>query len=335
MKNIFKKTFENFEPQPPRRVWENIEKSIKKSSNFSTLKKGMISTASAILVVSTIIFFQYRRNNLSNLEKATTPQQIINNEIINNNKNLEENYKQEIVISHHRKLINANKNNENNKPVEDSKIKEIVQNVSEKLTDSHNQVKNNTTINENKENYNNTPIVIKSTDQYVHKEQINETKFSISGEQTICRGEKAILSVEGGVRYLWSTGERSKSIIVNPNITTDYSVMITDENGNNKTGLVTVTVADCFALLVPNAFTPNGDGQHDIFKPIGNNIRKFEMTILSRTGQIVFISQSINDGWDGTIGGKPAPTGVYVYNITYINEINQNKILQGSVTLIR
>lgn len=331
MKNIYKETFENFEPEPPKKVWENIEKSIKKTSKNYNTKKIITFTGAAIILITSVLFYQSKKNEISIPEnKELSNQEIINN--VESKKNNEITKQNEIStkIVESKNEISHIENNNN----ESSRIKDIVQKINQNSSENHIQTVANTAnkINESNSSLPNETI---SNEQNVPKVQNIENKIIISGEQTICKGEKAILSANGGVKYLWSTGERINSIVVSPSITTDYSVMITDENGNSKTGLVTVTVADCIALLVPNAFTPNGDGQHDVFKPVGNNIRKFEMTILSRTGQVVFTTHSIDEGWDGTIGGKPAPVGVYVYNISYINELNQNKILQGSLTLIR
>ncbi len=335
MKKSYKEIFDNYEPEPPKKVWENIEKNINKNSGFTNFKKGALLSGVAIIIIATIFLIIPSKTNISDKKTDTYSE----NKIITANQSEESNSKEintyDVTINKKQTKKDINRITEN-KPIQtESKIKEIIQKTEEKNSLNKNQKNTNTVLSENGNNVISNLSVDKPIENPVPIAQNKESKIKISGEQTICLGEKAILSAEGGVKYLWSTGEKSKSIVVSPNTTTDYTVMVTDEDGNKKTGLLTVTVADCIALFVPNAFTPNGDGQHDVFKPVGTNIKKFEMTILSRTGQIVFNTHSLNDGWDGTIGGKPAPTGVYIYNISYTNELNQNKILQGSLTLIR
>ncbi|WP_373493499.1 HYR domain-containing protein, partial [Aquiflexum sp.] len=65
---------------------------------------------------------------------------------------------------------------------------------------------------------------------------------TISDDASICKGQGINLSVTGGQSYLWSTGESNSSIYVQPEETTTYSVLITDENGCSTEEAVTVTV---------------------------------------------------------------------------------------------
>ena len=68
-------------------------------------------------------------------------------------------------------------------------------------------------------------------------------------------------------------------------------------------------------IFVPNAFTPDGKGGNETFKPSGYSIASFNMRIYTRWGQKLFETNDINRGWDGTFNGKPCPEGVYVYII--------------------
>jgi gliding motility-associated-like protein len=88
-------------------------------------------------------------------------------------------------------------------------------------------------------------------------------------------------------------------------------------------------------LWAPNAFTPNNDGKNDIFLLRGPNIESFEMTIFDRWGKIIFVSRSIDDGWDGTIEGQDAPEGAYVFKVNAVGYKGEPFKLNGSVTLVR
>jgi gliding motility-associated-like protein len=84
-------------------------------------------------------------------------------------------------------------------------------------------------------------------------------------------------------------------------------------------------------LFVPNVFSPNDDGQNDVFKPRGTNLFEFEMRIYDRWGNCVFESEDIDTGWDGTFKGQPVNSGVFVYFITSAGQV----VSKGNVTLLR
>ena len=66
-------------------------------------------------------------------------------------------------------------------------------------------------------------------------------------------------------------------------------------------------------LEMPNAFSPNGDGVNDIYKAKSNHrsIVEFHAYIFNRWGQKLFDWTNINEGWDGTVHGKPVKDGTY------------------------
>ena len=88
-------------------------------------------------------------------------------------------------------------------------------------------------------------------------------------------------------------------------------------------------------IYAPNAFTPNGDGNNDVFLMYGYAIKVFDMKIFNRWGEKVFESHSQFDGWDGTYKGILQMPGVYVYEANVVFLDNRNKFVRGSVTLIR
>jgi len=90
----------------------------------------------------------------------------------------------------------------------------------------------------------------------------------------------------------------------------------------------------------PNAFTPNGDGINEIFRPVGwCPVEEFTMEVYNRWGQRVFTSTAPNEGWNGEVGGNPAPPDVYIYQVTYYAYINGVRTMLSNekkeVTLIR
>ena len=95
---------------------------------------------------------------------------------------------------------------------------------------------------------------------------------------------------------------------------------------------------DC-DLLMPNAFTPNGDGLNDLFaiKSACDNF-DYDIEIFNRWGILIFQNDSPDDFWDGSFKGDPVPGGVFIYKITYTAEINGRSIKkfeQGTIRLYR
>ncbi len=90
-------------------------------------------------------------------------------------------------------------------------------------------------------------------------------------------------------------------------------------------------------IWMPDAFTPDGDGLNDFFRPVYQNVRSYSMDIFSRTGSHVFNSTDPATGWDGTLGGVAAPAGNYIYKVSYRVALNppEDKILTGNVILVR
>lgn len=94
-------------------------------------------------------------------------------------------------------------------------------------------------------------------------------------------------------------------------------------------------VKDFMTIYVPNTFTPNGDVVNDVFMAKGTLVRKFQMYIFDRWGQMVFKSEDIDKGWDGTYKGGMAPIDVYVYKIYATDYYNREQTFVGHVNLIR
>jgi hypothetical protein len=87
-------------------------------------------------------------------------------------------------------------------------------------------------------------------------------------------------------------------------------------------------------FFIPNAFTPNGDGNNDVFYIYAQSgVKVFEFRIFNRIGEMVHAGAF---PWDGNYKGKPSPPGVYVYVFKLgLYGDDRSIILKGSVTLIR
>lgn len=110
----------------------------------------------------------------------------------------------------------------------------------------------------------------------------------------------------------------------------------------NREGTVSDTVKFIGEVIsqaiVPNVFTPNGDGDNDLLKIPGiDPTANFYMIIYNRWGRKVFESENNGTFWDGTInGGAEAADGVYFFEVMYRDVCNdEDKIETGHVNLIR
>lgn len=62
-----------------------------------------------------------------------------------------------------------------------------------------------------------------------------------------------------------------------------------------------------------NVFTPNGDGNNDVFELPSENLKDFSVTVFNNKSQLVFTSDNPAFQWDGTSHGEQVPDGEYVY----------------------
>ncbi|HEU4717128.1 MAG TPA: choice-of-anchor L domain-containing protein [Bacteroidia bacterium] len=112
-------------------------------------------------------------------------------------------------------------------------------------------------------------------------------------------------------------------------------MIVSDATGCADTISMTIVVENESSFYVPNAFTPNGSGQNDVFYAYGSNIDNFDMLVFDRWGNLLFESHDINKGWDGTYKNQPCEEDVYVWKITYTNSHGEKKKAIGSVSLLK
>ena len=161
---------------------------------------------------------------------------------------------------------------------------------------------------------------------------------------TIYAGQTVQLDVvPKGYNYRWFPASKLSDPTIsnptsNPNSTTTFGVVVTD-SFCSRSAEITIVVLDVVCgppdLFVPNAFTPNSDGENDILLVRGNNITDMTLRIYHRWGEKVFETKSQSKGWDGTYKGKDCDPAVFVYylDVTCLGgETYQEK---GNITLIR
>jgi gliding motility-associated-like protein len=163
-----------------------------------------------------------------------------------------------------------------------------------------------------------------------------------AGNDTIlARGQPLEMQGSGGEFYSWTPSDG----LTNPNIARpvlnynrDIAFKLRVSNQQGCFGYATVSVKYYTGpeMYVPNAFTPNGDGQNDHFRfiPVGITAYKY-FRIYNRWGVEIYGSTDFRTGWDGTFRGAPAPVDTYIWILQGTDFTGKKIEKKGTVTLIR
>ncbi len=143
--------------------------------------------------------------------------------------------------------------------------------------------------------------------------------------------------------YTWTFGDGKSSSQFNPihKYETDgtyYITLVTSNNyGCKDTAVEKLIIDPKFNFYIPNAFTPNADGDNDIFTAVGEEIEDFQMQIFDRWGELIYETSNLQSGWDGTAkgGSDISMEGVYVYNIKLKDWEGLNHKFVGKVSLLK
>lgn len=146
----------------------------------------------------------------------------------------------------------------------------------------------------------------------------------------------AITSSNGTVT--WSPEEYLSCVVcpnpmANPDTDFNYTATFIDENG--CTAITGVHIHYDPVLYVPNTFTPDGDEFNNLFEAILNNSLGFKMEIFNRWGELIFETNNIDVGWDGTYNGVMCQDGTYTWKATVMDLNEINHIYVGHVNLLR
>lgn len=161
----------------------------------------------------------------------------------------------------------------------------------------------------------------------------------------ITTGDKSLLTYVGepGANVIWYP-------IGSTNPTTGYTVSASPDKPSTYTavaqrGACTETrevhidayTGGCIEsdAFVPNTFTPNGDGENDIFRVKGLKLDEVYFAVYNRWGERVFETNDLSKGWDGNYKGRPADVGVFGWYLKVKCKNGAETFKKGNVTLIR
>ena len=172
---------------------------------------------------------------------------------------------------------------------------------------------------------------------------------SAGADQTLVAGSTAQLQATGSniYTYSWSPAatlscETCSNPVASMSLTTTYTIDVSTYHDCLASDSVTIHLyCSTSQLFIPNTFTPNGDGENDVFYPRGTGVDLIKsFRIYNRWGELLFEKDNIqiNDAssaWDGTYGGMAPRPDVYVYVIDAICETGEPLFLKGTITIVR
>lgn len=169
------------------------------------------------------------------------------------------------------------------------------------------------------------------------------TKVAQIGLQA-CTQDSILLRATGALRYSWFPNEGLNAstgavVLAFPANGKKYVVRGEDANGCSSLDSIVLKAddkRDSALYLLPNAFTPNGDGKNDCFGiPNWGRLQRVSFRVFDRWGKVVFYTSESTRCWDGRYAsGQPATAGTYTYLVEATNACGNIK-RSGTVTLIR
>ena len=145
----------------------------------------------------------------------------------------------------------------------------------------------------------------------------------------------------GFTSYQWSPAQglsnpfsQDPTALIRGNIT--YFVTATTPVGCIGKDSIVIEAFAYSDIIVPNAFTPNGDGHNDVLRAIAVGMKEFRyFSVFNRGGQQVFTTSNPSVGWDGTLNGRPMVAGAYVWMAGGVDYTGKTVQRRGVVIMIR
>lgn len=166
--------------------------------------------------------------------------------------------------------------------------------------------------------------------------------YANAGNDTVVAiGQPLQLQASGGQYYNWTppiglsnTDISNPIAILTEDIT--YTLTVFSDAGCATSDEIFIKAYKGPEFYVPNAFTPNGDGNNDVFRftAVGMSVINY-FRIFNRYGQMVYASKDPKQGWDGTLNGKPQSSDTYVWMIEGKDYTGNSVSRKGTVTLLK
>jgi gliding motility-associated-like protein len=156
---------------------------------------------------------------------------------------------------------------------------------------------------------------------------------NLGNDTIICYGKNIEFNGNFPGNYLWNNGSTKPQLTTN--LAGVYVLTVSNACGSNS-DTVKLGIADCEQIIwVPNAFTPNNDGDNDVFKPWVENVNNYHIIIYDRWGGMVFESFNPEMAWDGKFGGQLLTNGLFVWKMTFSDFYNRKYEKHGFVIILK
>ena len=173
-----------------------------------------------------------------------------------------------------------------------------------------------------------------STELYIE----SQPSVSLGNDTTLQEGEELFLDAfYPDATYLWQDGTTAESFLVRDQGL--YNVEVTTNCGT-ATDSIFVYFGDFFCdPFTPNAFTPDGDGLNDTFRPVlPCEIQDYRLLIYNRWGELIFETDDREESWDGKKNGQMVDQGTYTWVLFYTVGLYENisdRTARGVVVLMK
>jgi len=165
---------------------------------------------------------------------------------------------------------------------------------------------------------------------------VDESTVNLSGNTVF------IDSSIGATEWFWNFGDGKKlsskeqepQYAYTENNQYNIIQIVTNSSGCSDTAELIITISGLLPAI-PTAFSPNGNTVNDVLYVKGGPYKELELKIYNEWGELIFISNSQSDGWDGTKDGVNQPVGGYIYIIHAITETDIEFDQVGDVMLVR
>jgi gliding motility-associated-like protein len=162
----------------------------------------------------------------------------------------------------------------------------------------------------------------------------------ITSAGNLCAGDSSRLDAGADYSsYVWQDGSTGR--YYNAANEGSYKVTVTDSLGCSGSDSVKISICEA-QIYVPTVFTPNGDGINDEFTVVSSEegITSFSMVIYDRWGKLMFQTNDIKQGWNGSVNGVLSPAGSYAWKIEYqifnqSTNTTSSKTRHGTIMLLR
>jgi len=192
-------------------------------------------------------------------------------------------------------------------------------------------------------------VTLISGNQYGCRDTVTKTlsvpKVSVfAGYDTvIVKNTNMQFNGTGAANYLWDPSSfLSSNTISNPigfyPDTGRYRYILTGTTANGCIGVdsINIIVAEGPYITAPNAFSPNGDGNNDVFRILAAGYKKLNnFKLFDRWGKMLFYTTDFRKGWNGTFNGKDCELGTYFWLVSATDKDDKQILIKGDVILVR